>query len=76
MENSLVYKGERGMPGVYISSVPLSEDKPYFEIEISKTDSEAGEGSGPVIGLCSNRLVSDDIYIYSYSYIYLDIYFV
>ena len=56
-----MYKGERGMPGVYISSVPLSEDKPYFEIEISKTDSEAGEGSGPVIGLCSNRSVSDEI---------------
>ena len=68
-----MYKGERGMPGVYISSVPLSEDKPYFEIEISKTDSEAGEGSGPVIGLCSNRLVSDE---YIYISTYVDVYFV
>ena len=68
-----MYKGERGMPGVYISSVPLSEDKPYFEIEISKTDSEAGEGSGPVIGLCSNRSVSDE---YIYISTYVDVYFV
>ena len=51
---SLQYKGERGLPGLYISGMPLSVDKPYFEVEITKSDGSSG-GGGPVIGLCSHR---------------------
>lgn len=54
VENNLIYKGERGMPGVYISAVALTEERPYFEIEIANADIE-GESCGPIIGLCSNR---------------------
>ena len=52
--SSLQYKGERGLPGLYIASLPLTVDKPYFEVEITKSEGSSG-GGGPVIGLCSHR---------------------
>ena len=52
--SSLQYKGERGLPGLYISGLPLSVDKPYFEVEITTSEGSSG-GGGPVIGLCSHR---------------------
>ena len=59
VDGVLTYKGERGLPGLYISGVPIAEDKSYFEIEITNVaDLEAG---GPVIGLCSQRY---SIYLY------------
>ena len=54
VDNVLMYRGDRGLPGLYISGVPISDDKHYFEIEITNVDLEGG-GGGPVIGLCSQR---------------------
>jgi len=56
--SSLQYKGERGLPGLYISGLPLSVEKPYFEVEITKSEGSSG-GGGPVIGLCSHRYPLD-----------------
>ena len=49
VDTVLMYRGERGLPGLYISGVPIADDKPYFEIEITSADLEGG-GGGPVIG--------------------------
>ena len=54
VDSVLMYRGERGLPGLYISGIPIADDKPYFEIEITNADLEGG-GGGPVIGLCSHR---------------------
>ena len=58
VDTVLMYRGERGLPGLYISGVPIADDKPYFEIEITNADLEGG-GGGPVIGLCSQRYPMD-----------------
>ena len=58
VDSVLMYRGDRGLPGLYISSVPISDEKAYFEIEISNV-SEV-EGGGPVIGLCSQRSVQSN----------------
>jgi len=57
VDSVLMYRGDRGLPGLYISSVPISDEKPYFEIEISNVAEV--EGGGPVIGLCSQRYPMD-----------------
>ena len=49
VDTVLMYRGERGLPGLYISGVPIADDKSYFEIEITSADLEGG-GGGPVIG--------------------------
>ena len=54
VDNVLMYRGDRGLPGLYIAGVQISDDKHYFEIEITNVDLEGG-GGGPVIGLCSQR---------------------
>lgn len=58
VDSVLMYRGERGLPGLYISGIPIADDKPYFEIEITNADLEGG-GGGPVIGLCSHRYPMD-----------------
>ena len=57
VDNVLMYRGDRGLPGLYISGVPISAEKPYFEIEISNLEVEGG--GSPVIGLCSHRYPLD-----------------
>jgi len=54
--STVTYKGERGLPGLYIAGLPLSPDRPYFEVELTVTE---GSGGGPVIGLCSHRYPLD-----------------
>jgi hypothetical protein len=53
--SSLQYRGERGLPGLYIAGQPLAPDHAYFEAEITAAEG----GGGPVIGLCSHRYPLD-----------------
>ena len=56
---NIKYKGERGLPGLYIGGAPFSPDKSYFEIEIEGAGLGEVGGGGPVIGLCSHRYPTD-----------------
>ena len=40
VDTVLMYRGERGLPGLYIYGVPIADDKPYFEIAITSADLE------------------------------------
>ena len=55
---SLQYRGERGLPGLFIAGSPLAQATPYFELEITHSEAASG-GGGPVIGLCSHRYPLD-----------------
>jgi hypothetical protein len=58
-ENLLKYSGDKASPGIYISAVPLSAARPYFEIEIVNAGNGALPVGGPIIGLCSQRYPLD-----------------
>jgi len=54
----VTYRGEKGLPGIYISGQPLAPDRAYFEVELSVAGA-GGQGGGPIVGLCSHRYPLD-----------------
>ena len=59
-ENILKYAGDKGAsPGLYISAVPFSAGRSYFEIEIVNGGNSALPVGGPIVGLCSQRYPLD-----------------
>ncbi|XP_023326347.1 SPRY domain-containing protein 3 isoform X2 [Eurytemora carolleeae] len=58
-ENNFKYAGDKGSPGTFIAGIPLSPEKPYFELELVNAGNSGVPVCGPIIGLCSHKYPLD-----------------
>lgn len=57
--STVTYSGEKGLPGIFIAGLPLSEVHAYFEVELSAVGGSGAGSGGPVVGLSSHRYPLD-----------------
>ena len=58
-ETNYKHNGDKGSPGLFISGVPLTLEKSYFELELLNIGTAGEPVTGPVIGLCSYKYPLD-----------------
>jgi len=58
-DNNFKHNCDKGSPGTYISGIPLTPEKNYFELELVNGGSPGVPAGGPVIGLCSYKYPLD-----------------
>ena len=58
-ETNYKHNGDKGSPGLFISGVPLTLEKSYFELELLNIGTVGEPVTGPVIGLCSYKYPLD-----------------